>query len=202
MNKTPLEPASIVIKEKRSEFIARIQTCASQADLTATLRELKKDFHDAAHICWAYRIQLPGGLEEFYSDAGEPAGSAGLPILNALRSTEMVNAMLLVIRYFGGVKLGKRGLIDAYGDAALQVAQQVKTTNYEFRVKYQFSCPLAYFGEAQRLITGAGGNIISDKSAESINWVIDVPGTGLSSLIAELRAVTKGTAKMEKKEQT
>ncbi|PMQ01942.1 MAG: thymidylate synthase [Dictyoglomus sp. NZ13-RE01] len=75
------------------------------------LREIKLEYPSATHYCWAYR-KLP--REEYFSDGGEPSGSAGRPILNSLREFNLWNSMVVVVRYFGGVKLGVKGLISAY----------------------------------------------------------------------------------------
>lgn len=81
------------------------------------LNQLRSEHPSASHHCHALRVD-PIKTEEFCSDDGEPGGTAGLPILNQLKSAALVNAVLVVVRYFGGVKLGKPGLIEAYGESA------------------------------------------------------------------------------------
>jgi uncharacterized YigZ family protein len=86
-------------------------------DFEEELNILKKRYPDATHHCTAYRV-LGEQILEFSNDDGESSGSAGLPILNALRSSELVNCGVDVVRYYGGTKLGKSGLIEAYGETA------------------------------------------------------------------------------------
>ncbi len=202
MSKTPVEEKHIEFKEKRSEFIGIVQPCENQQDMTEELKRLKKKYHDSSHICWAFRIHNVDGLEELYSDAGEPAGSAGLPMLNALRNQDMVNALVIVIRYYGGTKLGKRGLMDAYGGAATEAVKQVKTRPYEHRERYLLDCPLDYYGEVQRALSAAGGQILVDRSQDRILWETQLPSRSVSRLINELRDITRGAAVLKNEERT
>src|SRR5699024_4887277 len=87
------------------------------------LNTLKEEHFDATHHCFAWRLN-PVKLRSFAQDDGEPSGTAGLPILNQLRSFKVVNAGLIVIRYYGGTKLGKAGLINAYKTTAEYCLQQ------------------------------------------------------------------------------
>ena len=98
---------------------------ASNADLfVERLNQIKSKHPGATHHCYAYRIN-PTKLIEFAQDDGEPSGTAGLPILNQLKSYDVVNAGLVVVRYFGGTKLGKSGLIEAYGRSAIICLEKV-----------------------------------------------------------------------------
>ena len=87
---------------------------------------MKEDCPDASHICYAYRIKLGHRLDEFASDSGEPKGSAGQPILNALKRQNLINTGIFVIRYSGGTKLGIIGFIHAYGVAAVNAIKNAR----------------------------------------------------------------------------
>lgn len=116
----PAVPAVYSFKEKRSEFIAALFPAATGDEARAALESVRKEHHGAAHNCPAWRVGYPD-VEEFCSDDGEPGGTAGRPIFGALQKSGLFNSILVVTRYFGGVKLGVRGLIDAYGAAAAGV---------------------------------------------------------------------------------
>ena len=105
---TPTQPQSYSFKEHQSKFISHLHPIDDLPTFRTWLSNLRKQYHDASHICWGYRINTDTELEENYSDAGEPSGTAGLPILNAIKQKNLVNNGLAVIRYFGGTKLGKR----------------------------------------------------------------------------------------------
>lgn len=202
MSKTPVNTARISFKEKRSEFVGIIQPIESQGAFSEILKAAKKEYHDASHICWAYRIREPQGLQELYSDAGEPAGSAGLPMLNALRSRQLENVLVFVIRYFGGTKLGKRGLMEAYGGAADQAAEAVKTRTYEHRERYLLNCPLEYYGDAQHLLVEMAGKIVSDHTTDHIDWLVELPSRNTNDLIVRLRDLSHGAATLKREERT
>ena len=113
----PLSPAEVETKVRRSLFIARLDPCRSEGEARTALARVQAAHRDATHNCWACLLG-PDPVVEFSSDAGEPSGTAGRPILGALKRSGMVNLVVVVTRYFGGVKLGVRGLIEAYGGAA------------------------------------------------------------------------------------
>ena len=104
-------------KEKGSRFIGYAFPLSSSEEIKAILSDLQKQYHDARHICYAY---VTGFGSENYrvNDNGEPSGTAGRPILGAIRSNNLTNVLVVVIRYFGGIKLGTSGLITAYKEAA------------------------------------------------------------------------------------
>ena len=105
---------------RRSRFIACLAPCRDEAGCRGFLNDIHAAHRDATHNCWAYLLG-PHPTTEYCSDDGEPSGTAGRPILGAVRRSGMVNVMVVVTRYFGGVKLGVRGLIEAYGLAAERV---------------------------------------------------------------------------------
>ncbi len=112
-------------KEKGSKFIARAFHVEKEEEAKDFLLQMKKEYHDARHHCYAFRIQPE---DEFYrsSDDGEPSGTAGKPILNQILSAELFDIIIVVIRYFGGTKLGVPGLIRAYKTAAHDAIEQAE----------------------------------------------------------------------------
>lgn len=106
-----------IYTEKRSKFIAYAIPVTSPEDVKQRLDEYRKEYYDARHICWAYMIGYERKIFRA-NDDGEPSGTAGKPILGQINSKELTNVLVLVIRYFGGIKLGTSGLIVAYKEAA------------------------------------------------------------------------------------
>lgn len=103
----------------RSRFIGRCFPAQSEEEALYALAAVRAQYPDARHICYAYRVGARGETSRF-SDAGEPSGTAGMPILEVLRTQEVTNALCAVVRYFGGVLLGTGGLARAYGGAAAE----------------------------------------------------------------------------------
>lgn len=126
--KTIKAPSQGIYKEKGSKFIAFAIPTNSELQFKEGLSRVKKEYHDAGHHCYAFRIEPEGKLYRF-SDDGEPNNSAGKPIYGQLLSFEVTNVTIVVIRYYGGVNLGVGGLITAYREAAkdaLNNAQIIK----------------------------------------------------------------------------
>ena len=106
---------------EKSKFISYIFSCSSQEEQTSLLKQLKREHLSATHICYASSFFSNNQILNYSSDDREPSGTAGLQILQALKENNMVNVLCVVVRYFGGIKLGVAGLGRAYKDSALQV---------------------------------------------------------------------------------
>lgn len=130
-----------IYKEKGSKFIARSFVVHSIDDVKERLEELKKEFYDARHHCYSY-ILGPDKKEYRINDDGEPSGSAGRPIHGQLQSFDLTNVLVVVVRYFGGTKLGVPGLIRAYKEStkeALQNSDSIeKTVNDVYALDFDY----------------------------------------------------------------
>ncbi|EMP56137.1 hypothetical protein MSNKSG1_09698 [Marinobacter santoriniensis NKSG1] len=129
MSKDYPVPAGYLEREtevKKSRFIARVAPVASRDEVHQWLAQAHRDHPDARQICWAYQIGRPGSAAEAaMNDDGEPSGTAGKPILNVIQHKDMGDVLVMVIRYFGGIKLGAGGLVRAYAGAAESVLSAV-----------------------------------------------------------------------------
>lgn len=104
-------------REKMSRFLAFAVKIADSTEAREIIKKYQNDYHDARHVCWAY--MLGASMTEYQSnDNGEPSGTAGKPILGQIRSHGVTDVLVLVVRYFGGIKLGTSGLTAAYREAA------------------------------------------------------------------------------------
>ncbi|HOB27515.1 MAG TPA: YigZ family protein [Bacteroidales bacterium] len=127
-----------IYKDRSSKFIGIILPVENIEVVKKHLQEIKKEYYDATHHCYAYILGINKEVQ-FDSDAGEPVGSAGKPILNTLLSYEITNTLAVVIRYYGGTKLGIPGLINAY-----KTATQLAIENNEIITKYIFDQLLVF----------------------------------------------------------
>ena len=134
-------PGEGLYKEKGSKFIATAFTVTSEDEVKQALTEVKKKYYDARHHCYAYMI---GPDKSWFrsSDDGEPSGTAGKPILNQILSKDVTNVCVIVVRYFGGIKLGVSGLINAYKTAARDALDNA--TIVEKTVDEVYSLEFAY----------------------------------------------------------
>ena len=130
-----------LFKDNGSRFIAKAYPVETEEEVKALVDGLKKEYHDARHHCYAYRLGLDGGRWRA-NDDGEPSGSAGRPILGQIDSAGLSDILVVVVRYFGGIKLGIPGLIRAYktstADALAQasVVEKIAGRNYIVRFPY------------------------------------------------------------------
>ena len=137
------------LKIKRSTFIAHLHYVKTMQEAKEYISNVADEHKTANHNCWTYIVGEKG--ETFHSsDAGEPSGTAGKPMLNVLRKHEMTNIVVVVTRYFGGVKLGTRGLIEAYGEtveAAIELSplkKLIKLSSYKIICGYDLAEQLKY----------------------------------------------------------
>ena len=123
-------PHSIEDLIKKSRFIGVITPCQTEHDALQAISQLHTEHAHATHIAFAYRIQSSEGIRYRFHDAGEPSGTAGKPIYQHLEGKDLINVLVAVIRYFGGVKLGAGGLTRAYGNTAGAVIESAAITDY------------------------------------------------------------------------
>ena len=161
------------LKTKRSRFIAHLHSVETIKEAKEFISQISKEHKTANHNCWAYIIGFTG--ETFHSsDAGEPSGTAGKPILNTLKKHNLTNIVAVVTRYFGGVRLGIRGLIEAYSEVVERAIKEeplkklVKVQKYEIITNYEFSEQLKY------KITKLGGEISNIEYSENVKFFISI----------------------------
>lgn len=125
---------------KKSQFIAAVKQTRTEEEARAYIASIRKEFNDATHVCTAYLIG-PNNEIQRSSDNGEPAGTAGVPILEALKKSGLQDVTCCVIRYFGGIKLGAGGLIRTYGGAASDACAAAPKTEDKSVDIYEISYP-------------------------------------------------------------
>ena len=183
--------------EKGSTFSAIAIPLSSAAAIKNKLSELKEQFPDASHICYGYRIKERGRLDEFATDVGEPKGSSGLPILNVLKRNQIVDAVIFVVRYFGGSKLGIPGLINAYSTAAENTINAGKLKTW---VLYQ-QISICYNYDLQKkvdsLLQQFTVNIIKIEFGESIKTDMEVEVEKTEALAQDLREISNGAIRIK-----
>ena len=128
---------------KKSQFITRVHHASSRHEAMEHLARAKKDYPDARHHCWAYVLGSPKQpSSQAFNDDGEPNGTAGKPILNVLNHAPLGDVMVIVIRYFGGIRLGASGLVRAYSNATNEA---INKTDRELKSHHQHYCLIMPF---------------------------------------------------------
>ena len=132
------KPSEGTYSELRSKFLAFAIPVRTAEEAMEQVAKYQKEYFDARHVCWAYRLG-PEGEEYRSNDNGEPSGTAGKPILGQMVSADVSDLIILVIRYFGGVKLGTSGLIVAYRTAAAEAIAAATIEERQVEATYDFS---------------------------------------------------------------
>lgn len=146
--------------EKRSKFLAFAIPVTTVEEVKEYVAEYQKKYYDARHVCYAYMLGAER-LEFRANDNGEPSGTAGKPILGQINSNELTNILIIVVRYFGGVKLGTSGLIVAYRLAAAEAiaAAEVVEKTVDVDVEFMFEYP--YMNDVMRIVKEEEPQIVS-----------------------------------------
>jgi uncharacterized YigZ family protein len=181
----PAAAARAESRQKGSRFLALLEPVADEAAARARLQAIVAAHRDATHCCWAYRLGAPA--RERCSDAGEPKGTAGPPILRALQTAALSDALLAVLRWFGGTKLGKGGLVRAYGGAARAVVAAAPTRRRLSRRRVVVELPYARLGAVQRLLRPPEVELVGESFGERLRWVLAVADERLAA-VSELAA--------------
>ncbi len=166
------EIAGAELRERGSRFIARLEPVADEASAGDRLAAERRRHPDASHHCWAWRLGNPA--RERSSDAGEPAGTAGAPILRALRGADVSDVLAVVTRWFGGTKLGKGGLARAYGGVTREALTASRLGERFVYETLEVTVPYDRLGEVQRLIHPPEVEIVSSDYGEHVRCAIRV----------------------------
>jgi uncharacterized YigZ family protein len=139
---TIIKPSDGLFKDRGSKFIAKAFPVLSEDDVKEHLNSLRKEYYDARHHCYAYQLGFDKSAFRI-NDDGEPSGTAGKPIFGQINSHDLTNILIVVIRYFGGTKLGVSGLINAYKtaskDAILNNKIVTKIITYIYQIDFQYT---------------------------------------------------------------
>jgi uncharacterized YigZ family protein len=167
---------------KKSRFIGLLIPCLSEGEVGDSLKQCHLDHPNASHIVFAYRIKTVNGFISRFNDAGEPSGTAGKPIFQHLEGKELINVLLVVIRYFGGIKLGAGGLTRAYGNTAKQVIESAELSPYIEFVERRLTLDYKQLPAFEHQLNKIDGEITNQVFAEQIHLTIQLPKENLIAL--------------------
>lgn len=142
--------AHVEFEEKRSLFIGHAIHVETEEEAAAFVKAIKKEYADATHNVWAYHLK--GGIIARYSDDGEPQGTAGMPVLEAIRKSGADDVCVVVTRYFGGILLGAGGLVRAYSHSAVIAINEAEIVVYEPYCEYRLVCGYSEYQKYSNLL--------------------------------------------------
>lgn len=177
------------IKEKGSEFIAIVYPVDNEGNALNHLNEIRKKFYDASHHCYAYKIKS-GELK--YSDDGEPNGTAGIRILNAIEHFGLTDLLLIVVRYFGGTKLGVGPLGKAYYNASINVLEPSEIVTETLYEEIELSVEFGFISHIHRIINQFSAIISSSQFTTEAFFKCYVRPADFEKIQSELTNLTNG----------
>jgi len=169
---------------KKSRFIGIITPCQSERDALQFLQGLHQQHPHASHIVFAYRIQSADGLMSRFNDAGEPSGTAGKPIFQHLEGKQLINLLVAVIRYFGGVKLGAGGLTRAYSQLAKLAIESADVIEYIEMAEWELTLAYSQLQSLEYHLKKFDGEIIHQEFADTVTTRLKIPAHNLPALTA------------------
>ena len=155
-----------IYTEKRSKFLAFAHPVETIDEIKDLLTDYKKKYYDARHVCYAYMLG-PERTDFRANDDGEPSSTAGKPILGQINSRELTNILVVVIRYFGGVKLGTSGLIVAYREAAAEALSAATVIEKTIEETITFTFPYVMMNSVMRVVKELNPRIVEQKYDET-----------------------------------
>ncbi|QIW09582.1 YigZ family protein [Francisella sp. LA112445] len=180
---------------KKSRFITHVFYIENEQEALDSIATIKEKYNDANHHCWAYALVEDN--KSRFSDDGEPSGSAGKPILAHIQGSGLLNILVVVVRYFGGVKLGVGGLIRAYGQAAKEALNIVDTIDIKpscrIRIKHEYS----ETANTDIVLRHYNAEVLSQQYSDAVVLMVKISSTDKLCFLEELNNVTKGKAKVE-----
>lgn len=195
MQKTIKENTSSEIIEKKSKFIANLFYVQSQEEAEEKIKEIRKKYYDARHNCYAYSIITNKGRVNKMSDDGEPSGTAGAPMLNILLKKELINVLVIVTRYFGGILLGTGGLVRAYSQATIEAIEKAHFVVEENGYEVEIIITYPEFEKIQYYCEKNGISMQNIEYGEKIKCSIEVTKDEKDTI---LKLNQEGTLKIEK----
>lgn len=181
-------------KVRNSRFIGTAIPVSSKEEAVAELAKIQKEFWDATHNCYAYRL-APDGLQYRFSDDGEPSGSAGKPILFVLQQRNLVNVLVVVTRYFGGTKLGVGGLVRAYSDAAIQALDLAELRTEYPNGLFRIYTPYEDMRVVRQLVEHYALQF-EEEFLDVVNYTVSLRTDQVDEFVARLTEASNGRAGM------
>lgn len=183
---------------KRSRFIASVGHTPSVEEAKAFIEQIKAEFEDARHNCWAYCAGAAGSTDRIgASDDGEPHGTAGRPMLTAVTHSGIGEVTVVVTRYFGGILLGTGGLVKAYQSSVKMALEGVPTRVRTKTKRIKFSVEHRFVNQVLRKIEAVNGRILEKNFDMGADFDVEIPEDLAETFAKELEELTRGALLIE-----
>lgn len=193
--KTISKEADAQLIEKRSRFIAHVSPVRSEKEALDYIENIKAEYWDAKHNVYAYSVRDEN--RQRYSDDSEPKGTAGLPVLDVIKSEGLNDIVVVVTRYFGGILLGKGGLIRAYSSTAKLGIDKAGVITLSLCKLCKLTADYSFYGKLSALINSNFGLLDDTEFTDKVKLSFHIEESYLDSLVANIRDATAGNFDIE-----
>lgn len=182
---------------KRSRFVTTVGRVSTTDEARAFVRRISEEFADATHNCWAFLVGPPGDSSRVgASDAGEPHGTAGRPMLNVLLHSGVGDVAAVVTRYYGGTKLGKGGLVRAYGGGVSAAMEALELTECVATVDVILGAEYALAEALRRVFPEYEVEVLGERFSEDVEWTLRLPEEHVETFEKAVAGVSNGRARL------
>lgn len=189
----PAQPVTLIEEIKKSRFITRLEHTPGVEAAKAFVAQMRTDYPDARHHCFAWVAGAPDDSQQLgFSDDGEPAGTAGKPMLAQLMGSGVGEITAVVVRYYGGIKLGTGGLVKAYGGGVQQALMQLPTLRKVPLTEYTLQCDYAQLAGVDALLKQYDGVIVQNDFQANVQLRVALPHMKLAEFSAKLTDFSRG----------
>ncbi|MFC3700710.1 YigZ family protein [Reinekea marina] len=190
MPSTLAEPVYCELEIKKSRFLTWLEPVASSEDAKARLTSIRKQYPDARHVCFAFYVNGSSGL----SDDGEPSGTAAKPMFNVIAHNDLINVMAIVVRYFGGIKLGAGGLARAYGGAVAQAMTLANVVKVERKFTLKLTFDFALESQVRRVLAPFSIELENLQYTSTVSAVVTVSESTSAEVLSQLQSIAPGSS--------
>ncbi len=185
--KTLSNTGQAVYREKMSRFLAFAMPVSDADEARTLIKKYQNEYHDARHVCWAY--MLGTNRDDYLStDNGEPSGTAGKPILGQINSFGLTNVLVLVVRYFGGIKLGTSGLIVAYREAARMAIEAATIIECHEQARLSFTFGYVSMNDIMTIIKRDRVRVVNSSFDNTCEMTVECDADAMPALRDRLAA--------------
>ncbi|RJT37678.1 IMPACT family protein [Rahnella woolbedingensis] len=190
----PAEPVSFSEEIKKSRFITLLARTEGGEAAKAFIQEIRNQHPAARHHCWAFVAGAPDDSQQLgFSDDGEPAGTAGKPILSQLMGSGVGEITAVVVRYYGGIMLGTGGLVKAYGGGVQQALKQLVVQQKVPLSEFAVQCDYSQLQLVETLLSQVGGHILHSEFGAAVDLVLALPAADAPATVSHLFDISRGT---------
>ncbi|MFQ3231126.1 IMPACT family protein [Reinekea sp.] len=193
MASTLAAPVFYELEIKKSRFLAWLEPVATQAQAKQRIQEIRSQYADARHVCFAYYVQGSSGL----SDDGEPSGTAAKPMFNVIAHNDLINVIAIVVRYFGGIKLGAGGLARAYGGAVSQAMSLAEIVVVERELCFDLSFDFSLESQVRHVLAPFNIELENIEYTDKVTASLTVVESIAAQLSQDIAAIAPGNPLFE-----